>query len=92
MNRNELVEAVAAETGLSATQANQAVSAALGAITSAVARGDAVALAGFGTFERRERAARAGRNPRTGEAIEIAASQAPAFKPAAAFKRQVTGA
>lgn len=91
MNRSDLIAAVAEQTGLSAQQAGEAVGAALEGIVRGVASGDSVALAGFGTFERRERAARAGRNPQTGEAIQIAASVAPAFKPATGFKRAVAG-
>lgn len=89
MNRSELIANVAEETGLSAQQASAAVTAALDGIAQGVAAGESVALAGFGTFERRQRAARTGRNPQTGEPIEIAASSAPAFKPAAAFRRLV---
>lgn len=90
MNRNELREAIANETGLNGTQADAALSATLDSISNALAQGDKVTLAGFGTFETRERAARAGRNPQTGEAIQIAASTAPAFKPAAALKKLVS--
>jgi DNA-binding protein HU-beta len=61
----------------------------LGAIATALAEGDKVALPGFGTFETRSRAARIGRNPRTGEALDIPASTAPTFKAAAALKRAV---
>jgi DNA-binding protein HU-beta len=92
MNRSELIAAVAQETGLSAQQAGDAVSATFDAVVAAVAKGDAVTLSGFGTFDRRERAARAGRNPQTGEAMEIPASVAPGFKAAAGFKRAVAGA
>jgi DNA-binding protein HU-beta len=56
-----------------------------------VAAGDRVTLPGFGTFEPRSRAARSGRNPQTGEVMQIAASKAPAFKPATAFKQAVAG-
>lgn len=91
MNRKDLVETVAREAGLSAAQADSAVTATLDAVVAAVAKGEKVSLAGFGTFESRDRAARAGRNPQTGEAIEIAASTAPAFKPASAFKQAVSG-
>lgn len=90
MNRKDLVEQVATEAGLATGQADAAVTAALDAITRAVAAGDRVTLPGFGTFERRERAARSGRNPQTGEAMEIPAGVSPAFKPAAAFKRAVS--
>jgi DNA-binding protein HU-beta len=89
MNRKDLVETVAREAGLTASQADAAVTATLDGVVAAVANGDRVSLPGFGTFEVRHRAARSGRNPQTGEAIEIAASDAPAFKPATAFKRAV---
>lgn len=92
MNRTQLVDAVAADTGLSGVDAGRAVAAVLDHLARAVAAGEPVTLAGFGTFERRERAARAGRNPQTGEAIEIAATRVPAFKPAATFKRLVADA
>jgi DNA-binding protein HU-beta len=91
MNRKELVETVARETGLTAAQADAALGAVVNGVVSAVANGDKVTVPGFGTFERRHRAARSGRNPQTGEAMEIAASEAPAFKPAAAFKQAVSG-
>lgn len=89
MNRNELREAIATETGLSAAQADQALSAVLDSITAALAKGDKVSLPGFGTFVTRERSARQGRNPQTGEAIDIAASTAPAFKAGAGLKKAV---
>lgn len=89
MNRNDLRDAVATGAGLSGTQADAALSATLESIATALAHGDKVTLAGFGTFETRERAARSGRNPQTGETIQIAASIAPAFKPAAALKKLV---
>lgn len=92
MNKRELAENVAEDTGLQMSQSEAAVGAVLDAIASTLAAGDGVTLAGFGTFEVRERAARTGRNPQTGEALEIAATVAPAFKPAAALKRQVAGA
>ncbi len=90
LNRNELKEAVADKAGLDVGQADRALSAVLDAITGALASGDKVTLAGFGTFETRERAARTGRNPQTGESMEIAASTAAAFKPAAALKKAVS--
>lgn len=91
MNRKELVETVAREAELTTAQADAALAAALQGVVSAISQGDKVSLPGFGTFELRHRSARAGRNPSTGEAIEIAASQAPAFKPASAFKQAVSG-
>ncbi|HSX68872.1 HU family DNA-binding protein [Nocardioides sp.] len=89
MNRVELIETVAREAGLSQKEAGAAVQSTLEAIVAAVAAGERVQLPGFGTFESRERSARTGRNPRTGEELAIAASVAPAFKPASAFKERV---
>jgi DNA-binding protein HU-beta len=80
MNKNDLIDAVAERTGLAKSDAARAVEAVFGSITDALRRGDAVALAGFGGFVAKERAARTGRNPRTGEPVAIAASRAPAFK------------
>ncbi len=91
MNRKELAQTIARESDLTVAQAEAAVTIALDSIVEAVADGEAVVLTGLGTFERRHRAARSGRNPQTGEAIKIAASNAPAFKPAAGFKRLVAG-
>jgi nucleoid DNA-binding protein len=91
MNRKDLVETVARETQLSAAQADAALTAVLDGIVAAVAAGERVNLPGFGSFEQRQRAARSGRNPQTGEVLEIAATVAPAFKPAAAFKQAVAG-
>jgi DNA-binding protein HU-beta len=90
MNKTELRDAVAEATGLSGTQAESALNAVLDAITSALASGDKVTLTGFGTFETRERAARTGRNPQTGEELEIAATTAPAFKAGAQLKQAVS--
>lgn len=92
MNRTELVAAVAAATELSQSAADQALTAALETITASLARGESVTLTGFGAFERRERAARTGRNPQTGASIEIPAAKVPAFKPAAALKRRIADA
>jgi DNA-binding protein HU-beta len=89
MNRTDLAKAVAEETGLTAAQAQDALAASLDAISRAVAAGETVSLTGFGSFESRKRAARTGRNPQTGAEIQIPESTAPAFKPAAAFKRLV---
>lgn len=91
MNRKDLVESVAREAGLSAAQADAALKAVVDGVVGAVAGGDKVTIAGFGTFEPRQRNARTGRNPQTGETMEIAASTAPAFKPASAFKQAVSG-
>jgi len=92
MNKTELRDAVAEATDLSAAQADKVLNAVLDSITSALSSGDKVTLPGFGTFETRERAARQGRNPQTGETIDIAASTAPAFKPGAQLKQAVSKA
>lgn len=89
MNKTELVVAVAAKANLSKKDADAAVSAVLAAITEALADGDKVAIAGFGSFEVKERAARQGLNPRTKEKIEIAASKVPSFKAGKALKDAV---
>ena len=86
MNKTKLVEAVAVKAELSKKDADAAVSAVVEAITEALADGDKVSLVGFGTFAVKERAARTGINPRTGESVEIAASKAPAFKAGKALK------
>jgi len=86
VNKNDLVEAVSERTGLAKSDAARAVEAVLGAITETLQKGDQVALTGFGTFAAKTRAARTGRNPRTGEAIAIPASRAPTFKAGKALK------
>ena len=90
MNKTELRDAVGQQAELSNSQAEKAVQAVLDAIVGAVAKGEKVTLPGFGTFEARERSARQGRNPQTGESMEIAASTAPAFKAGSAFKQAVS--
>lgn len=89
MNKTELIAAVAENAALSKKDAEKAVNAVIDAIKGALADGDKVQLVGFGTFEVRERGARTGKNPRTGEAIEIAASKVPAFKAGKALKDAV---
>lgn len=89
MNKTELIAAVAENAALSKKDAEKAVSAVVDAIKGALADGDKVQLVGFGTFEVRERGARTGKNPRTGEAIKIAASKVPAFKAGKALKDAV---
>ena len=86
MNKNELVDAVSERTGLAKSDAARAVEAVLGTITETLQKGEQVALSGFGTFVAKTRAARTGRNPRTGESIAIPASRAPAFKAGKALK------
>ena len=91
MNKTDLRDAIASHADLTNAQADKALEAVITSITSAVSKGEKVSLPGFGTFESRERSARTGRNPQTGETMEIAASKAPAFKPATAFKSAVNG-
>lgn len=86
MNKNELAAQVAEITGLSKAKAEDAVNAVLIGIGNALARGDDAKLVGFGTFSVTERAAREGRNPRTGEPAQIAASKAVKFKAGSALK------
>lgn len=89
MNKSEFIDAIAAKTDMSKAAAGRALEAVLDTITDAVAKGDAVSVIGFGTFESRKRAARTGKNPQTGAAIKIAATTVPAFKPGKAFKDKV---
>ena len=89
MNKTELVAAVAAKAEISKKAADAAVAAVFAEIEGALAKGEKVQLIGFGTFEVRERAAKEGRNPQTGEKIAIAASKVPAFKAGAALKDAV---
>lgn len=86
MNKSELISQVAETSELSKKDATKAVDAVFEAIAGALQGGDKVQLVGFGNFEVRERSARKGRNPQTGEEIEIAASKIPAFKPGKALK------
>ena len=86
MNKTELVSAMAEKAGLSKKDAEKALNACVESIEETLKAGDKVSLVGFGTFETRERAAREGKNPRTGEKIEIAACKVPAFKAGKAFK------
>ncbi len=88
MNKTDLVNAVAAK-GFTKKDADAAVAAVFEAIEGALVKGDKVQLIGFGTFEVRERAAKEGRNPKTGETIKIAASKVPAFKAGKALKDAV---
>jgi DNA-binding protein HU-beta len=89
MNKTELINAVAETGELSKKDATKAVDAVFDSILNALKDGDKVQLIGFGNFEVRERAARKGRNPQTGDEIEISASKVPAFKPGKALKDAV---
>lgn len=86
MNKTELVAALAEKTGASKKDTDNTINAFMEVIIEALKRDGKVQLPGFDTFEVRERAARTGRNPHTGETIEIAAAKAPAFKPGKALK------
>jgi DNA-binding protein HU-beta len=88
-NKAELIESVATATELTKKQATAAVDAVFATIQDELAKGEKVSLIGFGNFEVRERAARKGRNPQTGEEIQIAASKVPAFKPGKGLKDAV---
>jgi len=89
LNKTDLINHVTTATELDKAAATNAVEAILSGITSTLAAGDAVSLVGFGAFSVTDRAARTARNPRTGEAIEVAASKAPKFKPGKALKDRV---
>ena len=91
MNKSELIDAVAKEGDVSKAAAGNAIDAITAAITAAVAKGDSVALVGFGTFSSSKRAARTGRNPQTGKELKIAATTVPKFKAGAHFKTAVAG-
>ncbi|MFB5265977.1 HU family DNA-binding protein [Paenibacillus enshidis] len=86
MNKTDLINQVSEKAELSKKDATKAVDAIFDAISEALQSGDKVQLVGFGNFEVRERSARKGRNPQTGEEIEIPASKIPAFKPGKALK------
>lgn len=90
MTKSELISAVAKKTGLKNTEATKAIEAFLYSVVSAVAKGEDVRLVGFGTFTLIKREARDGRNPRTGDAIKIPATQTPKFKPGKDFKEAVS--
>lgn len=89
MNKSELIEQIAAASNLTKADAGRALTATVNAIVAAVASGDTVSLIGFGSFKTSKRAARTGKNPRTGEAIKIAAATLPRFSAGAGFKAAV---
>ncbi|MCG9890449.1 MAG: HU family DNA-binding protein [Thermosynechococcaceae cyanobacterium MS004] len=92
MNKAELVDAIADKTGVTKKEADAVLSAVIETIVESVAAGNKVALVGFGSFEKRHRQAREGRNPKTGEAMTIAATSVPAFSAGKAFKEKVAPA
>jgi len=89
MNKSELIDAVAAGADISKADAGRAVDALVDTVSGALKTGDSVTLVGFGTFLVRDRAARTGRNPKTGEVLQIKASKVPAFKAGKALKDAV---
>jgi len=89
MNKSELIEAIAAQADVPKAQASRVLDAMVAVVGDALADGKQVSMVGFGTFLVRERPARSGRNPRTGETINIAASRTPSFKAGKALKDKV---
>ncbi|MED7789024.1 HU family DNA-binding protein [Francisella sp. 19X1-34] len=89
MNKSELVSAIAKEADVTKEVAGTTLDATIEAITKALKKGDSVTLVGFGTFQVKERSAREGRNPKTGETIQIAASKVPSFKAGKGLKDAV---
>jgi DNA-binding protein HU-beta len=91
MNKAELIEVAATGAGISKAAANKALDSAIAAVVKAVSKGDSVTLVGFGTFKSAKRAARTGKNPKTGATIKIAATTVPKFSAGSAFKTAVAG-
>jgi DNA-binding protein HU-beta len=89
VNKSELIDKVAGQAGLTKSDAERAVNAFIGVVEGAVATGDKVTVPGFGAWSRTQRAARTGRNPRTGEPVQIPASKAVKFSVGADFKKKV---
>ncbi len=89
MNKSELIDAIASEADISKASAGRALDSMINSITGALSKGDSVSLVGFGTFSVKERAARTGRNPQTGETIQIKAAKVPGFKAGKALKDAV---
>ncbi len=89
MNKADVVAALADQAGLSKSDAARALDSFIDIVTAALKKGETVSLVGFGSFDARQRAARTGRNPRTGETIDIPASRNPAFKAGKALKDAV---
>ncbi len=89
MNKADIIESVSQEVELTKADAGRAVEAVLNAITAGLKRGDEVSIVGFGSFKVKHRAARAGRNPKTGEEIQIGAANVPSFKPGKGLKDSV---
>ena len=90
MNKSQLVDAIAADSGLSKADSSRAVESLLAAVTKSLKKGEDVSLTGFGKFSVVKRAARQGVNPRTGERVKIKASKAPKFSPGAGLKQAIS--
>lgn len=91
MNRKELIEALASKTDSTKADADRSIAAIIEIITATLKKGDSISLVGFGSFEVRKRAARTGRNPKTGAELKIKASKVPAFRAGATLKAAVNG-
>lgn len=89
MNKSELIEAIAASADIPKAAASRALDAMIDSVTDSLKKGDSVSLVGFGTFSVKDRAARTGRNPQTGQPIEISAARVPSFKAGKALKDSV---
>lgn len=89
MNKSELIEAIAASADIPKAAAARALDAMVDTVTDSLKKGESVSMVGFGTFQVKERAARTGRNPQTGEPIEISAAKVPSFKAGKALKDSV---
>jgi len=89
MNKSELIDSIAENSGLSKADSGRALDAVIASVTGALKDSDQVTIVGFGTFLVRQRSARTGRNPQTGAEIQIAAANVPAFKPGKALKDAV---
>ena len=89
MNKKDFIAAIAKKTGVSKKEVAAVVDATFDVLGEALANGEKISVSGFGTFDVHERKARTGKNPRTGEAVEIQASKAPAFKPSLVLKANV---
>jgi len=89
VNKSELIDAIAAGADISKAAAGRALDSMLGSVTDSLQKGEQVSLVGFGTFSVKERAARQGRNPKTGETIQIKAAKVPGFKAGKALKDAV---
>jgi DNA-binding protein HU-beta len=90
MNKTQLIEAVASDSGLSKAHSSRAIESLLDTVTRSLRKGDEVSITGFGKFSVVKRAARAGVNPRTGEKVKIKASKAPKFSAGASLKEAVS--